>query len=68
VGGKGGLKKKFRVSGCSVPDVVKQKSAFHHTCVSQVKNDFVGKLKAGNLLIQLKFCPAILSHNLRYRV
>jgi len=29
-----------KFSGCSVPDVLKQKSALQHTCVSQIKNDF----------------------------
>jgi len=37
-------KKHPRVSGCSVSDVVKQKSAFQHTWYS---NDFVWKSKAG---------------------
>jgi len=39
-----------------------RKNLLFSTLVSQVKNDFVGKSKAGNLLSQLKFCQATLSH------
>jgi len=34
MGGEGGLKKDPRVSGCSVPDDVKQKSTFQNTWFS----------------------------------
>jgi len=34
VGGEGRFKKHLRVSACSVPDVTKQKSAFHDSWFS----------------------------------
>jgi len=45
-------KKYHRVSGCSVPDVVKQKSAFKHTWFSK---DFVWKSKAAILSFTFNF-------------
>jgi len=64
MGGQCRLKKNIPRFQAVVSLMLLSKNLLFSTLGSQITNDFVWKSKAGHPFIYLKFCPAILTHNL----